>query len=138
MCFVKGLSNSTLTYIPNMIHICPNNLPYWQSVTRPQQTNEHIREVINHSTHTHLLNTIKSILTQIVEKLCKKKVHGKKNFDNLYFWNTLNKTHYDILVWNRNKRLHTINKKQVHKERKETIHEEIGETVITTSIYIST
>ena len=43
-----------------MIHICPNNLPLWQSVAKPQQTNELMREVINPSTHTHLLNTIKS------------------------------------------------------------------------------
>ena len=55
-----------------LIHIYPNNLPLWQSVTKPQQTNEHMREVINHSTHTYLLNTVKSILTQTLEKLCKK------------------------------------------------------------------
>ena len=24
--FVKGLANSTFTYAPNMIHICPNNI----------------------------------------------------------------------------------------------------------------
>ena len=24
MRFVKGLANSILTYIPNMVHICPN------------------------------------------------------------------------------------------------------------------
>ena len=48
-----------------------------KSVTKPQQTNEHMREVINHSTHTHLLNTIKSILTQTLKKLCKKRVYGK-------------------------------------------------------------
>ena len=77
MRFVKGLTNSILTYATNMIHICLNNLPLWQSVTKPQQTNEHTREVINHSTHTHLLNTIKSILTQTLEKLCKKRVYGK-------------------------------------------------------------
>ena len=77
MRFVKGLVNSTLTYVPNMIHICPNNLPIWQSMTKPQQTNEHMREVINHSTYIHLLNTIKSILTQTLEKLCKKRVYGK-------------------------------------------------------------
>ena len=65
--------------------ICLNNLSFWKSVTKPQQTNEHMREVINHSTHTHLLNTIKSILTQTLEKFCKKKVYGKKDFDNLYF-----------------------------------------------------
>ena len=61
-----------------MIHICPKNLPLWQSVIKPQQINEHIRAVINHSTHTYLLNTIKSILTQTLEKLCKKRVYGKK------------------------------------------------------------
>ena len=25
VCFVKGLANSILTYVPNMIHICPNS-----------------------------------------------------------------------------------------------------------------
>ena len=60
-----------------MNHICPKNLPLWQSVIKPQQTNEHMREVINHSTHIHLLNIIKSILTQTLEKLCKKRVSSK-------------------------------------------------------------
>ena len=55
-------------------HICPNNQ---QSVTKSQQTNEHMREVINHSTHIQLLNTIKSIITQTLKKLCKKRVYGK-------------------------------------------------------------
>ena len=59
-------------------HIYPNNPPLGQSVTKPQQTNEHMREVINHSTHTYLLNTIKSILTQTLKKLCKKRIYGKK------------------------------------------------------------
>ena len=49
------------------------------------------------------------------------------DFDNLYFWNTLNKTHQDIFVWNKNNRLHTNNKKYVYKERKETTHERVGE-----------
>ena len=49
------------------------------------------------------------------------------DFDNLYLWNTLNKAHQCIFVWNRNNRLHTNNKKHVYKERKETIHVEIGE-----------
>ena len=66
-----------LTYVPNMNHICPNNLPLWQFMTKPQLTNEHMREVINHSTHTHSLNTIKYILAQTLEKLCKKRVYGK-------------------------------------------------------------
>ena len=54
-----------------MNHICPNSLPLWQSMTKPQQTNEHMREVI------HLLNTIKSILTQTLENFCKKRVYDK-------------------------------------------------------------
>ena len=49
------------------------------------------------------------------------------DFDNLYFWNTLNKTHQGIFVWNRNNRLHTGNKKHVYKGRKETTHERVGE-----------
>ena len=61
-----------------MNHICPNNLPHWQSVIKPQQTNKYMREVINHSTHIHLLNTIKSILTQTLENFFKKRVYGKK------------------------------------------------------------
>ena len=85
MRFVKGLANSTLTYVPNMTHICPNSLLFWQSVTKPQHINEHMKEVINHSTHTHLLNTVKSILIQTLEKFRKKRVHGMKDFDNLYF-----------------------------------------------------
>ena len=68
-----------------MNHICPNNLPLWKSVTKSQQTNEHMREVINHSIHTHLLNTIKSILTQTLKKLCKKRVYGKKTLTNCIF-----------------------------------------------------
>ena len=67
-----------MTYVFNHVkHICPNNLPLWQSVTKPQETNEYMREVINYLTHIHLLNTIKSILTQTLEKLCKKRVYGK-------------------------------------------------------------
>ena len=67
-----------MTYVLNHAkHICPNNLTLWQFVTKPQQKNEHMREVINHSTYTHLLNTIKSILTQSLEKLFKKRDCGK-------------------------------------------------------------
>ena len=68
-----------------MIHRCPNNLPIWQSVTKPQQTNEHMREVINHSTYIHLLNTIKSILTQTLKKTLQEESLWQEDFDNLYF-----------------------------------------------------
>ena len=58
-----------------------------------------------------------------------------EDFDNLYFWNTWNKTNQGILVWNRIKRLHII-KKHVYKERKETTHVEVGEEDIHHYIYI--
>ena len=60
-------------------------------------------------------------------KNLQKKSLWQVDFDNLYFRNTLNKTHQGIFVWNRNKRLHTSNKKHVHKERKETTHVRVGE-----------
>ena len=78
MHFVKGLANFTLTYVPDMIHICPNNLPLWQSMTKPQQTNEHMRKVINHLTHIHLLNTIKSILTQTLKNFARREFMARK------------------------------------------------------------
>ena len=49
------------------------------------------------------------------------------DFDKLYFWNTLNKTHQDIFVWNRIIDCIQINKKHMYKERKETTHERVGE-----------
>ena len=132
MCFVKGLTNSKwhmfLIWSTYVLTISPFG-NQWQNHNK--QWN--IRKVINHSTHTHLLNTIKSTLTQTLEKFCKKRVHGMEDFDNLYFWNILNKTHQGILVWNRNKILYTINKMYAYKERKVTTYEEIGESVITTS-----
>ena len=67
-------------------------------------------------------------------KTLQEEILWQEDFDNLYFWNTLNKTHQGIFEWNRNIRLYTIYNKYVYKERKETTHGEIGErTVITTS-----
>ena len=74
-----------LTYVPNMVHICPNNLPIWQSATKPQQTNEHMREVINHSTHTHLLNYNKIYPNTNSLKTLQEESLRKEDFDNLYF-----------------------------------------------------
>ena len=34
MHFIKGLDNFILTYVPNMIHICPNILFGLKSVTK--------------------------------------------------------------------------------------------------------
>ena len=59
VCFVKGLANY-IKYCHMFLtsnHICPNNLPLWKSMIKPQQINEHVREVINHSTYIHLLET---------------------------------------------------------------------------------
>ena len=75
MRFVKGLTNSILTYVPNMIHICPN-----KTTTK----NEHMREVINRSTHTYLLNTVKSININSSKALQEKSL-WQEEFDNLYF-----------------------------------------------------
>ena len=75
-----------------MNHICPNNLSLWQSMTKPQQTNEHMREVINHLTHIHLLNTIKIYPNTNSWKTLQEESLWQVNFYNLYFWNTLNKT----------------------------------------------
>ena len=60
-------------------------------------------------------------------KTLQEKSSWQEDFDNLYLWNTLNKTHQSILVWNRNERLHTWYKKHVYKDRKETTHGEIVE-----------
>ena len=49
------------------------------------------------------------------------------DFDNLYFWNTLNKTHQGIFVWNRNNRLHTSIRNMCIKSEKKTTHEGVGE-----------
>ena len=65
--------------------------------------------------------------------------NSRKNLQEESSWEEdFDKTHQGILVWNRNKRLHTKYKKHVHKERKEITHVEIGERRHTSSyIYIS-
>ena len=50
------------------------------------------------------------------------------DFDNLYFWNTLNKTHQGIFVWNRNNRFHTCLRNMCIKREKKTTHEGVGES----------
>ena len=128
MRFVKGLAN----YIKYVL----NDLSLWQSMTKPQQTNEHMRKVINHLTHTHLLNAIKSILTQTIENFPRREFMARRLWKPV-FLKQFKQNSSSILVWNRNKRLHTIYKNHVHKERKETTHVKIGERiVITTSSYI--
>ena len=60
-------------------------------------------------------------------KTLQEKSLWQEDFDNLYFWNILNKTRQGILVWNKNIRLYTLYKKHVYKEEKETEHGNIGE-----------
>ena len=53
-----------------MNHICPNNLTPLAIHEKTTTNKRDMREVISHSTHIYLLNTIKSIITQTLEKLC--------------------------------------------------------------------
>ena len=70
-------------------------------------------------------------------KILQEKSLWQVEFNSLYFWNILNKTHQGISVWNRHNRLHTSNKKHVHKERKETTHVRVGEENIHHHKYIT-
>ena len=58
-----------MTYVPNMIHICPNNLSLWQSVIKPQQTNEHMREVTDAWWRIHMIVEGKMSLSHVVVSL---------------------------------------------------------------------
>ena len=42
VCFVKGLVNSILTYVPNMIHICPNNNLLEKSLDLVEEQRENV------------------------------------------------------------------------------------------------
>ena len=143
MHFVKGLANYKKCWhmLLTSNHICSNNLPLWQSVTKTT-TNKWTYERFHKSLNPYTLVEYSNIYypnTNIWKTLQEESL-WQEDFESLYFWNTLIKTHQSILVWNRNNRLHTINKKHVYKERKKTTHVKIGErTVITTSnVYIST
>ena len=125
-----------MTYVLNMIRICPNNFSLWQSMTR-QQTNEHMREVINHSTHTHLLNTIKSNPnTNSWKTLQEESSWQDRLWQPIFLKHFKQNSSRHLIVRQKYKRLHIINKNHVDKEREKTTHGEIGKTVITTSIYI--
>ena len=86
-----------------------------------------MREIINHLTHIHLLNTIKSILTQTLEKLCKKRVYGKWTLTTCISETLEIKLIKASLCETEIIDCIQINKKHVYKERKETIHERVGE-----------
>ena len=112
-----------------MNHICPNKwITYVLTISlfgNPWQNhNKQMRyETTNKSLNLYSLVEYNKIYPNTNSwKTLQKEGLWQVDFDNLYFWNTLNKTHQGIFVWNRNNKLHTSNKKHVHKERKETTH----------------
>ena len=116
-----------MTYVPNkwltyVLKISPFGNP-WQNHNK-QMKYERSHKSLNSYSHVEynkIYPNTNSWKTLQEESL------WQVDFDNLYFWNTLNKTHQGIFVWNRNNRLHTRNKKHVYKERKETTHVRVGE-----------
>ena len=117
-----------VTYIPNkwityVLTISPFSNS-WQNHNKQIKLYERTHKSLNSYSlvkYNKIYSNTNSWKTLQVESL------WQEDFDNLYFWNILNKTHQGIFVWNRNNRLHTSNKKHVHKERKETTHVRIGE-----------
>ena len=97
-----------------------------------------IREVINHSTHTHLLNTIKSNPSINSWKTLQEESSWHDRFWQTVFLKHFKQNSSRHLTVKQKYKIAYINKKHLYKERKETTHEEIGENVITTSsnIYI--
>ena len=116
-----------MTYIPNkwityVLTISPFENP-WQN-----HNNQMRYEKSHKSLNSYSLIEYNKIYPNINSwKTLQEESLWQVDFDNMYFWNTLNKTHRGIFVWNRNNRLHTSNKNHVYKERKETPHVWIGE-----------
>ena len=122
---------------PTLNHICPNNQSPALEIRDKTITNKWTYERIYKSLNSYSLVEYNKIYPNTnFWKTLQEESLWQVDFDNLYFWNTLNKTHQGILVWNRSIRLHTLYKKQVHKERKETTCKDRWKKVITTSIYI--
>ena len=116
-----------MTYVPNkwityVLTISPfGNL--WQNHNkqmRYKRSHESLNSysLVEYNKIYHSTNSWKSL---------QEKSLWQVDLDNLYFWNTLNKTHQGMFVWNRNNRLHTSYKNPVYKERKETTYVRIGE-----------
>ena len=116
-----------MTYVPNkwityVLTISPFGNP-WQS------HNKQIRYERSHkSLNSYSLVEYNNIYPNTNSwKTLQEESLWHEDFDNLYFWDTLNKTYQGIFVWNQNNRLHTSNKNHVYKERKETTHVWVGE-----------
>ena len=67
MRFVKGLANlhKILTYVPNMIHICPNNIHLSHYFTTPQHL------YINVCSCSSVCASILTLILNLLIKACK-------------------------------------------------------------------
>ena len=136
MRFVKGLANYIkywhmfLTWITYVLTISP--LAIHDKTTTNKWTYERSHKSLNSYS---LIEYNKIYPNTNSRKTLQEESLWQVDFDNLCFWNTLNKTHQGILLWNRNNRLHTSNKKHVFKDRKETTHLKVGEENIHHHIY---
>ena len=116
-----------MTYVLNMWNTCPNKSPPL-AIRDKTTTKKWTYERSHKSLNSYSLVKYNKIYPNTNSwKTLQEESLWQVNFDNLYFWNTLNKTHQWIFVWNRNNRWHINNKKHVYKERKETTHERVDE-----------
>ena len=123
VCFVKGLTN----YIKYW-HMFLTWFTYVLTIHDKTTTNKWTYERSHKSLNSYSLVEYNKIYPNTNSwKTLQEESLWQEDFVNLYFWNTLNKTHHSILMWNRNIRLHPLNTKHMYKERKETTHGKIGE-----------
>ena len=107
-----------MTYVPNMwnTYVLTTNkqMNVWEKTTTNKWTYERSHKSLNSYSLVEYnkiypnTNSWKTLQEESLRQI---------DFDNLYFWNTLNKIHQGIFLWNRNNILHTNNKKHVYKER---------------------
>ena len=129
MLFCQRISqlHKIVTYVPNkwityVLTISPFDNP-WQNHNKQMRYERSHKSLNSYS----LVDYNKIYPNRNSWKFLQEESLWQADFDNLYFWNTLNKIHQDIVVWNRNNRLHISNNKHVRKERKETTHVRVGE-----------
>ena len=122
-----------MTYVPNMIHICPNNLPICQSVTKPQQTNE-IYERSHKSLNSYSLVEYNKIFPNTNSwKTLQEESSWQERLWQLVFLKHFKQNSLRHLSVKQKEKIAYNNKKYVYKERKETTHGEIGELITTSS-----
>ena len=118
MRFVKGLANYIMTYVSNkgityVLTISPFGNP-WQNHNKQMRYERSYKSLNSYS----LVECNKIYLNTNFWKFLQEESLWQLDFDKLYFWNTLNKTHQSIFIWNKNNRLHISNKNHVYKEKK--------------------